>query len=135
MDTATGYTLSTRTSLGYDEAVALVRELLPPEGFGVLTEIDVKETLKKKIDVDRSPYVILGACNPVLANQALQHEPELGSLLPCNVIVYVDDATGDTVVSAVDAAQMLSIVGRDELEPIAAEVRERLGRVIAAIPD
>lgn len=135
MDTATGYTLSTRTSLGYDEAVELVRELLPPEGFGVLTEIDVKATLKKKIDVDRSPYVILGACNPNLANQALQHEPELGSLLPCNVIVYVDDASGDTIVSAVDAAQMLSIVGRDELEPIAAEVRERLGRVIAAIPD
>ncbi len=133
MNNATRYTLSTTTSLGYDEAVVLVRELLVPEGFGVLTEIDVKATLKKKIDVDRSPYIILGACNPNLANQALQHEPELGSLLPCNVIVYVNDV-GETVVSAVDAAQMLSIVGRDDLEPIAAEVRERLARVIAAIP-
>jgi uncharacterized protein (DUF302 family) len=133
MDTTTGYTLQARTSLSYDAAVALVRELLPGEGFGVLTEIDVRATLKQKIDVDRAPYVILGACNPHLANEALQHEPELGSLLPCNVIVYVDE-DGTTVVSAIDAAQMLSIVGRDELAPIAAEVRERLGRIIDAIP-
>lgn len=133
MNNATGYTLSTTTSLGYDEAVALVRELLAPEGFGVLTEIDVQATLKTKIDVDRSPYIILGACNPNLAHQALQHEPELGSLLPCNVIVYVNDA-GETIVSAIDAAKMLSIVGRDGVEPIAAEVRERLARIITAIP-
>jgi uncharacterized protein (DUF302 family) len=134
MTATTSYTLQTTTSLSYDDAVARVRELLPDEGFGVLTEIDVKATLKQKIDVDRSPYVILGACNPVLANQALQIEPELGSLLPCNVIVYVD-AEGRTVVSAIDAAQMLSITGRSDLEPVAADVRERLGRVIAAIPD
>jgi uncharacterized protein (DUF302 family) len=133
MPASTGYTLSTTTSLGYDDAVARVRELLPDEGFGVLTEIDVKATLKAKIDVDRDPYVILGACNPVLANQALQAEPELGSLLPCNVIVYVEDRV--THVSAVDAERMLSIVNRSELEPIALEVRERLARVIAAVPD
>jgi uncharacterized protein (DUF302 family) len=133
MTATTSYTLQTTTSLSYDDAVARVRELLPDEGFGVLTEIDVKATLKQKIDVDRSPYIILGACNPVLANQALQLEPELGSLLPCNVIVYVD-GEGRTVVSAIDAAQMLSITGRSDLEPIAADVRERLGRVVAAIP-
>jgi uncharacterized protein (DUF302 family) len=134
MTATTSYTLQTTTSLSYDDAVERVRELLPDEGFGVLTEIDVKATLKQKIDVDRSPYIILGACNPVLANQALQLEPELGSLLPCNVIVYVD-GEGRTVVSAIDAAQMLSITGRSDLEPIAADVRERLGRVIAAMPD
>lgn len=134
MDIATEYTLTTRTSLSYDDAVAMVRELLPDEGFGVLTEIDVKATLKQKIDVDRSPYIILGACNPQMAHRALQLEPELGALLPCNVIVYADEATGETVVSAIDAAQMLSITGRDELSPIADEVREKLGRVIAAIP-
>ena len=133
MSSTTSYTLATTTSLSYDDAVALVRELLPPEGFGVLTEIDVQATLKQKIDVEREPYVILGACNPHLANQALQHEPELGSLLPCNVIVYVQD--GITHVSAVDAERMLSIVGREELQPIAEDVRERLARVIAAVPD
>jgi uncharacterized protein (DUF302 family) len=134
-DIATEYTLTTRTSLSYDDAVAKVRELLPDEGFGVLTEIDVKATLKKKIDVDRSPYIILGACNPTLAHQALEVEPELGSLLPCNVIVYTDEPTGETIVSAIDAARMLSITGRDELGPIADQVREKLGRVIAAIPE
>jgi len=134
MDTSTAYTLQTTTSLGFDDAVARVRELLPDEGFGVLTEIDVAATLKAKLDVDRDPYVILGACNPSLAHRALEVEPELGALLPCNVIVYVGE-DGRTVVSAIDAAQMLSIVGRDDLVQFADEVRARLGRVIAAIPD
>lgn len=132
METTTSYTLATSTSLSFDEAVARVRELLPTEGFGVLSEIDVQATLKAKLDVDREPYLILGACNPSLAHRALEAEPELGALLPCNVVVYTAD--GHTVVSAIDAERMLSIVGRDDLKPIATEVRERLGRVIDAIP-
>lgn len=130
--TNTTYTLTTQTSLEFADADARVRELLQDEGFGVLSEIDVQDTLKRKIDVDRSPYLILGACNPQLAHQALQVEPELGALLPCNVIVYVDEG-GRTVVSAIDAERMLSIVGREELGDVAREVRTRLARVISAL--
>jgi uncharacterized protein (DUF302 family) len=130
-DTNSGFTLATTTTRGFDDAVARVRELLPSEGFGVLSEIDVQATLAAKLGIEREPYLILGACNPQLAHQALGVEPEIGALLPCNVIVYAND--GKTVVSAVDAARMLSVVGRDELAPVATEVRERLARVIAAI--
>ena len=125
------FSLRRETPLAFDEAVARVREELPVEGFGVLTEIDVRETMQRKLGVEVEPYVILGACNPTLAHQALGFEPELGVLLPCNVVVY---RAGDaTVVSAVDAERMLSIVGSTELEPIAAEVRDRLGRVVARV--
>lgn len=131
MTTRTPYTLATTTTHGYTDAVALTRDALAAEGFGVLTEIDVQATMKAKLDVDGEPYVILGACNPPLAHRALTAEPEIGALLPCNVVVYVAD--GVTHVSAIDAERMLSIVDRNDLESIAAEVRSRLERVITSI--
>lgn len=123
------YTLSETTRLSFDEAVERVRAELAGEGFGVLCEIDVQAALREKLGVERDPYLILGACNPPLAHRALESEPELGVLLPCNVVVYVRD--GQTHISAVAADEMLSIVGNEELEPVAAEVRERLGSVVA----
>jgi uncharacterized protein (DUF302 family) len=125
---ATSYTLSTTTELGFTEAADRVREELKTEGFGVLCEIDVQATLKAKLGVESEPYLILGACNPPLAHQALQTEPELGVLLPCNVVVYTRDGT--THISAIDAERMLSIVGNDELVPIATDVRSKLARVV-----
>ena len=126
---ATGYTLSDKTTLPFDKAVERVRQELRAEGFGVLCEIDVRSTLKQKLGVEREPYTILGACNPPLAHQALEAEPELGALLPCNVIVYRRDR--ETHISAVDAERMLSIVGNERLAPIAADVRRRLADVVA----
>ena len=125
---ATGYTLSTTTELTFTEAADRVREELKTEGFGVLCEIDVQATLKEKLGVEGEPYLILGACNPPLAHQALQTEPELGVLLPCNVVVYTRDGT--THISAIDAERMLSIVGNDDLAPVAADVRNKLARVV-----
>jgi len=125
---ATGYTLSTTTELGFAEAADRVREELKTEGFGVLCEIDVQATLHEKLGVAGEPYLILGACNPPLAHQALQAEPDLGVLLPCNVVVYTRE--GRTHISAVDAERMLSIVGNDELAPVAADVRSKLARVV-----
>jgi uncharacterized protein (DUF302 family) len=122
------YTLSTTTPLGFTEAVARVREELAAEGFGVLCEIDVQATLKQKLDVDREPYLILGACNPKLAHGALETEPELGVLLPCNVVVYTQH--GHTRIAAVNAEQMLAIVGNDALADTAGEVRRRLASVV-----
>ena len=122
------YTLTTGTELDFSDAVARVREELAAEGFGVLCEIDVQATLKNKLGVDREPYLILGACNPPLAHQALEAEPELGTLLPCNVVVY--EQNGHTRISAVDAEQMLSIVGNDQLAETASEVRRRLAAVV-----
>ena len=125
---ATSYTLSSTSALDHADAVERVRDELKAEGFGVLCEIDVQATLKEKLDVEGEPYVILGACNPPLAHQALAAEPDLGTLLPCNVVVYRRDAT--THIAAIDAERMLSIVGNDDLGPVAAQVRDRLGRVI-----
>jgi uncharacterized protein (DUF302 family) len=125
---ATGYTLSTTSELDHARAVERVRDALKAEGFGVLCEIDVQATLKEKLGVDGDPYVILGACNPPLAHQALETEPELGALLPCNVIVYRHD--GATHIAAIDAERMLSLVGNDELAPVAAQVQDKLARVI-----
>ena len=122
------YTVSTSTDLSFEEAVARVREQLAADGFGVLCEIDVQATLKQKLGVDREPYLILGACNPALAHRALEAEPELGVLLPCNVVIYQEDS--QTRIAAVDAEQMLSIVGNDELAPTATEVRRRLAAVV-----
>jgi len=128
---ATGYTLSATTALPFAEAVERVREELKVDGFGVLCEIDVQATMKAKLGVDGEPYTILGACNPPLAYRALQAEPELGVLLPCNVVVYVRD--GETHVAAVDAERMLSIVGNEELAPVAADVRARLAAVVERV--
>ncbi len=122
------FTLSTSTSLSFEEALGRVREELAAEGFGVLCEIDVQATLKQKLGVEREPYLILGACNPPLAHAALEAEPELGTLLPCNVVVYQQQ--GETHIAAVDAEQMLSIVEQDDLAPIASEVRQRLAAVV-----
>jgi uncharacterized protein (DUF302 family) len=117
------------TPLPFDEAVQRVRSALADDGFGVLCEIDVQATLREKLGVETERYLILGACNPPLAHRALEAEPELGALLPCNVLVYERD--GQTHVSAIDPERMLSIVGNPALEEVAAEVRARLGRVVA----
>ena len=122
------YTMSRSSDLSFKDAVARVREELTAEGFGVLCEIDVQATLKQKLGVDREPYLILGACNPSLAHRALEAEPELGVLLPCNVLIYQEDS--QTRIAAVDAEQMLSIVDNDELAPTATEVRRRLAAVV-----
>jgi len=117
-----------------DYATALMRTIdaLKAEGFGVLTEIDVKETLKKKLDVDFRPYKILGACNPPLAYRALTAAPEVGLLLPCNVTVaYVEHSVTD--VSLVDPLAMLGVVDNPALQPIADEARARLERVAKAL--
>jgi len=119
--------LRVRMAAPYEEAVERVTAALKAEGFGVLTEIDVKATLKKKLDVDFRKYVILGACNPPLAHRALSAELEIGLLLPCNVIVYEED--GGSVVSIVDPISMLGVVESAELEPVATEARARLERV------
>jgi uncharacterized protein (DUF302 family) len=125
---ATRYTLSATTQQPFAETVERVRDELKQEGFGVLCEIDVQATLKEKLGVEAEPYLILGACNPPLAHRALEAEPDLGVLLPCNVIVY--QRAGETHISAVDAKQMLSIVGNNELAPIAADVKRRLAAVV-----
>ncbi|MCG3211781.1 MAG: hypothetical protein FOGNACKC_05427 [Anaerolineae bacterium] len=115
--------------ISYEQAIEQVTIALKEQGFGVLTEIDVKATLKKKIDADFRRYVILGACNPNLAHKALQAELDLGLLLPCNVIVYETD-TGQTTVGIVDPISMLGVVENEELAPVASEARRRLEKVI-----
>ena len=128
---ATGYTLSATTALSFPDAVERAREELKVEGFGVLCEIDVQATMHAKLGEEIEPYTILGACNPPLAHRGLQAEPELGALLPCNVVVYERD--GDTHVAAIDAQRMLSVVENDHLGPVAAEVRDRLANVVERV--
>ena len=118
--------------LGFDEALAKVPEALKAEGFGVLTEIDVQATLKKKLDVDFRRYRILGACNPPFAHRALQHSLDVGMLLPCNVIVYETDDR-KTVVSAVDPMQTMAAQGDPAMRPLAEQVRQKLQRVIDSL--
>lgn len=126
------YTLSHTTRLSFADAVARARETLKDEGFGVLTEIDVQATLREKLGEETRPYLILGACNAPYAHRALRLEPELGTLLPCNVVVY-EQEDGQTRVAGVDPAAMLGIVGRSELEPIADEIRARVERALARV--
>lgn len=116
-------------NIPYEEAIEKATAALKEEGFGVLTEIDVKATLKKKLDADFRRYIILGSCNPHLAYQALQNELEIGLLLPCNVIVYETDE-GQSVVSIVDPISMLGVVNKDELKGVANEAKTHLTRVI-----
>ncbi len=125
------YGFSKKTEMPYEKAVEKVTEELKKEGFGVLTSIDVKETLKKKIDVDFEKYVILGACNPPLAHKALQSEEELGLLLPCNVIVYEKD--GGSMVSFFDPMIMTQLIDNDKLKTVAEEVKNKMTRVFEAI--
>ena len=126
------YGFTVNVSGDFDEVVGRVTEELKVEGFGVLTEIDVKATLKAKLGIEKRPYKILGACNPTLANQALDAEPDIGLLLPCNVIVR-EDENGDVVVGFMDPASVLGLVGRDELAGLGAEVRGKLERVRDAL--
>lgn len=128
----TGYAISKRLALSYDDAVTAVTQALSQEGFGVLTEIDVKGTLKKKLNVDFRRYVILGACNPPLAHQTLQVELQIGLLLPCNVIVYEDDED-HTVVAALNPAVVMGSVAVPGLAPVAEQVTAKLERVIASL--
>jgi len=125
------YSLAIDLDRDFDDVVQATRAALADEGFGVLTEIDVQATMKAKLDVDRDEYLILGACNPPLAHQALEAEPELGVLLPCNVVVY--RTGGRTRVSAVAAEQMLGMVGNEQLGPVATEVAQRMQRVLDAV--
>lgn len=126
-----GYGYGRSVGLKFDAAVQQARDSLKSEGFGVLCEIDIREKLREKLGVDFTNYVILGACNPPLAYNALQHEMNIGLLLPCNVVVYEKD--GKSFVAAVDAAKMLSVVGNPGLEPTARQVNEKLRRVIDRI--
>ena len=125
------FTMKKELSVGYDEALARVPEALKSEGFGVLTEIDVKQTLKNKLNVDFRRYKILGACNPTLAHRALSTNLGAGTMMPCSVAVYEAD-DGKATVVAIDPEQTPA-ARSPELHPIMAEVRERLGRVIAAL--
>jgi len=123
------YGMQAKMNVPYEEAVEKATAALKEEGFGVLTEIDVKATLKKKIDADFRRYVILGACNPNLAHQALQSELEIGLLLPCNVIVYETDE-GQSMVSIVDPMAMMSVADSEGLQAVARQADEKLSRVV-----
>lgn len=130
-ETTLSYGYARALDLPFQEALARARAALKSQGFGVLCEIDIREKLKEKLGVDFANYVILGACNPPLAYRALQEEMALGLLLPCNVVVY--EEAGRSVVAAIDAARMLSVVGNPRLEPVAREVNEKLRQVIDGV--
>ncbi len=135
VEQTTRYGIGTSVHLPYDRAVERTRDELAKEGFGVLTEIDVKATMKKKLDVDFRPYVILGACNPPLAHRALTAEQDIGLLLPCNVIVYATDDPGESVVAAMDPVAALSLTGNEGIAPLAEEVKGRLMRVLERVAE
>ncbi|MCH7976666.1 MAG: DUF302 domain-containing protein [Bacteroidetes bacterium] len=126
------YAISRTLDRSFEDTIQHVTEALKTEGFGILTEIDIRETLKEKLDVDFRPYRILGACNPALAHQALQVEPHIGLMLPCNVIVQ-DAGEGKTEVSAVDPVASMSAIENEALGDISMQVRARLERVIESL--
>ena len=121
--------ISRKMDMGFGETIERVREELTKEGFGVLTEIDVKATMKEKLGIDYRDYIILGACNPPFAKKALDVDPQVGLMLPCNVIVY--DVDGKTVVSAINPSEVLNIVENAELEDVASEVEKKLANVVS----
>jgi uncharacterized protein (DUF302 family) len=131
MATATqhAYAIGRSVALPYEQAVARIRATLAEQGFGVLTEIDVQATLKKKLDVDFKKYVILGACNPPLAYQGFQAEPDVGLLLPCNVVVY-EEGPKRSRVAILDPVVQLGISGRADIEPLALQAREKLEKAL-----
>ncbi|MEL7293789.1 MAG: DUF302 domain-containing protein [Pseudomonadota bacterium] len=122
------YGFSVKYKGSNDEAIERVTDELSQEGFGVLTQIDVKATLKKKLDIDKRPYIILGACNPTFANQALTLEPDIGLLLPCNVVIREEEDRSITV-SFMDPAAVLNLVEHKDIHSVASEVRTKLLRV------
>ena len=126
------YHYARTVALPMDEAEARVRDTLQAEGFGVLTEIDIQATLKKKLDVDFRPYKILGACNPPAAHRALQAEPLIGTMLPCNVILH-EAGDGQTEIAAVDPVASMAAVENDTLGEIAQEIRDRLRKAVDAV--
>ena len=127
-----GFTLATTLERPYEEAVAAVRTALGDQGFGILTEIDLKATLKAKLDVDVAPQVILGACRPALAYEALTAEPSIAAVLPCNVVVRaVDEST--TVVEAFDPDAMMGLADNDALRTVATDAKQRLTAALAAL--
>ena len=128
-----GYGLKKVVPLSPADADARLREELKKEGFGILTEIDVRATLKEKLNVDFRPYKILGACNPPLAHQALTAETDIGLLLPCNVIVYEGEVEGTSVVGVLDPKVQLGVTGRSDIGHMADEVRARMERVLEAL--
>lgn len=127
----TEYGFGTSLQLSYDEALPRVKEALKAEGFGVLTEIDVRRTLREKLGAEMEPYIILGACNPQLAHRALEQEPEIGLLLPCNVVVRAEGQ--GSRVEVADPQAMLGIVGNEQLNAIAEEAKQRLQRAVASL--
>ena len=126
------YAFGKTVNVSYDEALSLAADALAREGFGVLTEIDVAATLKKKLGKEMRPYKILGACNPNLAHRAIEAEPQIGALLPCNVVVRVDEG-GRTRVEIMDPDAVLKLVDNPGVAAVASEVRARLGKVLEAI--
>lgn len=133
MITQNQYAMKRILELDFDEADGRVRAALEEEGFGVLTEIDVKATLKTKLDVDFRRYEILGACNPLLAHEALQADGDIGLLLPCNVVVQDGERPGTTVVEAMDPVVQLGVADGADLRPLSEEVRSRLVRVLDGV--
>ena len=133
IEQTTRYGMSITVPLAYELAVERAREALAAEGFGILAEMDIAATLRKKLDVEFRPYVILGACNPPLAHRALLAEPDIGLLLPCNVVVYAADEPGQSVVAAMDPVEALALTGNDAIRPIAEDVKGRLRRVLEAV--
>jgi uncharacterized protein (DUF302 family) len=127
------YGYSREVDLPYEKAVQRVTETLKTQGFGILTEINVKETLKKKLDKDFMPYVILGACNPNLAFQALSNEIDIGLLLPCNVVVYQKPGNAKSVVAVLDPDTMVALTGRADIEPIARQARDKILAALEAV--
>lgn len=127
------YGQTIEVSLSYEEALPKVKEAFKEQGFGTLTEIDVRATLKEKIGRDIEPYMILGTCNPELASRALDVEREIGLLLPCNVVVTERD--GKTLVQALDPQVLVTVPGRDELKPIADEASARIDKALASLTD
>ncbi len=126
------YGFRKQVDYSYEEAIEKITAALKEQGFGVLTTVDMKATFKKKLDIDTRQYILLGACNPVLANRAVNTELEIGLLLPCNVIVYVND-DGKTIVSIIDPQIMLGVVGNPELDDIANEAKKGLQNALAAL--
>lgn len=126
------YGFNVKFNGSFDDAITRVTDELQKEGFGVLTEIDVKATMKKKLDIDKLPYKILGACNPVLANQALTAEPDIGLLLPCNVVVR-EEEDGSVTVAFMDPAAVMTLVEKEGVEELANDVKGRLERVAAGV--